>query len=229
MKLIATISFLVIVLVLYSTFFHETPDLISLPSNAPAQPLTATDLVSPPSNDPAQSLAATDLVLPPSNAPAQSLVATYLVLPPSNAPAESLTAPDLILPPSNASFQSLEALLDVEEASSSREYMRDVHRNKIEFFYKGILIVAVLYFISPTQFPWYYTWMVPLLAVRPKASLLLYPLLLPLYQLNYLSDYIIYIEHIPVLILFILEIKGVIWKDWFNFIGIGEGIKINTS
>jgi hypothetical protein len=71
--------------------------------------------------------------------------------------------------------------------------------------------------------------MVPLIAVRPKASLLLYPLLLPLYQLNYLSDYIIYIEHLPILILFLLELKEVIWKDWFNFISIGEEIKINTS
>jgi len=107
--------------------------------------------------------------------------------------------------------------------------LRKTQENKLVFFYKALLIVAVLYLISPTQFPWYYTWMVPLLAIRPKASLLLYPLLLPLYQLNYLSDYIIYIEHIPVLILFILEIKGVIWKDSFNFISIGEGNKIITS
>ena len=116
MKLIAIISFLVIVLALYSTFVHEAPDSISLPSNAPAQSLTATDLV-----------------LPPSDAPAQSLTAPDLILPPSDASAQSLTAPDLILPPSNASFQSLAALLDIEEASSSREHMRDVHRNKIEF------------------------------------------------------------------------------------------------
>ncbi|MGB5847768.1 MAG: hypothetical protein WBH40_04715 [Ignavibacteriaceae bacterium] len=107
--------------------------------------------------------------------------------------------------------------------------LRKTHRNNLEFFNKALLIVAVLYLISPTQFPWYYTWMVPLLAVRPKASLLLYPMLLPLYQLKYLADYFIYIEHIPVLFLFILEIKGAIWKDWFNFISIGEGIKINTS
>ena len=107
--------------------------------------------------------------------------------------------------------------------------LRKNHENKLEFFHKALLIVAVLYLISPTQFPWYYTWMVPVLAVRPKASLLLYPMLLPLYQLKYLSDYIIYIEHLPILILFLFELKGVIWKDWFNFISIGEGIKINTS
>ena len=87
--------------------------------------------------------------------------------------------------------------------------------NNLQFFNKALLIVAVLYLISPTQFPWYYTWMVPLLVIRPKVSLLLYPFLLPLYQLNYLADWIIYIEHIPILILFVLELKGVIWKDFY--------------
>jgi hypothetical protein len=107
--------------------------------------------------------------------------------------------------------------------------LRKTHRNKIEFFYKGILIVAVLYFISPTQFPWYYTWMVPLLSVRPKASLLLYPMLLPLYQLKYLADYIIYIEHLPILILFLLELKEVIWKEHFIYLQNGNNNKIVTA
>ena len=104
--------------------------------------------------------------------------------------------------------------------------LRKTHKNKLQFFYKGLLLIAVLYFISPTQFPWYFTWMVPLLAVRPKASLLLYPMLLPLYQLNYLSDYIIYIEHLPILILFLLELKGVIWKEHFIYLQNGNNNKI---
>ena len=86
-----------------------------------------------------------------------------------------------------------------------------------QFFNKALLIVAVLYLVSPTQFPWYYSWMVPLLAIRPMVSLLLYPLLLPLYQLNYLSEIIIYIQHLPVIILFILELRGNIWKNKFFF------------
>jgi len=107
--------------------------------------------------------------------------------------------------------------------------LRKTHKNKLQFFYKGMLIVAVLYLISPTQFPWYYTWMVPLLAVRPKASLFIYPLLLPLYQLNYLTDYIISIEHIPILILFLLELKGVIWKEHFIYLQNGNRNKIITT
>ena len=94
--------------------------------------------------------------------------------------------------------------------------IKKVPEDHIQFYGDSFLIVAVLFLISPTQFPWYYTWMVPLLAIRPMVSLILYPLLLPLYQLTYLADYIIYIEHIPILILFLLELKGYIWKEQFN-------------
>jgi hypothetical protein len=94
--------------------------------------------------------------------------------------------------------------------------IRRVPEDQVHFFQKAFLIVAVLYLISPTQFPWYYTWIVPLLAIRPMISLLIYPLLLPLYQLAYLANYIIYIEHIPILILFLLELKGYIWKGHFD-------------
>ena len=107
--------------------------------------------------------------------------------------------------------------------------LKKTNENKLQFFHKALLIIAVLYLISPTQFPWYYTWIVPLLVVRPKASLLLYPMLLPLYQLKYLADFIIYIEHLPILLLFMLEMKGIIWKECFNFNNISEGTKINIS
>lgn len=95
--------------------------------------------------------------------------------------------------------------------------IRKVPQDHIHFFKKALLIVAVLYLISPTQFPWYYTWIVPLLVIRPMVSLLLYPLFLPLYQLTFLSDHIIYVEHLPILILFMLELKGYIWKYHFDF------------
>jgi hypothetical protein len=80
-------------------------------------------------------------------------------------------------------------------------------KNQDHFLEKALLVVAVLYLISPTQFPWYYAWMVPLLVLRPKVSLLIYVVLLPLYQLNYLSPALIYIQHLPVLAVFIWELK----------------------
>ncbi len=95
-----------------------------------------------------------------------------------------------------------------------------VLKNKSEFnrqlFSKALVIVAVLYILSPTQFPWYYSWIVPLLVFRPMVSLLLYPVLLPLYQVKFLSDIIIYIEHLPIILLFILELNGKIWGYTFK-------------
>ena len=80
-------------------------------------------------------------------------------------------------------------------------------KSQDQFLEKALLVVAFLYLISPTQFPWYYAWIVPLLVFRPKVSLLLYAALLPLYQLNYLSPALIYVQHFPVIALFIWEIK----------------------
>lgn len=71
-----------------------------------------------------------------------------------------------------------------------------------------LLAVAVLFLLSPTQFPWYYTWMVPLLAVRPRWSLLAYTALLPLYYLYYMrfsQGPWVWVEHIPVWLLLTLE------------------------
>ncbi len=85
------------------------------------------------------------------------------------------------------------------------------------FFEKALLIVSVLFLISPAQFPWYYTWFVPLLVIRPKVALLFYPILLPLYNLNYISNYFIYLQHLPIIILFIWELKTQRMKKYFEF------------
>lgn len=85
--------------------------------------------------------------------------------------------------------------------------LRNKIRNNSDLFERILLVLAVLFLISPTQFPWYYTWIVPFLVLRPRLSFLIYPMLLPLYQLNYLSSYLIYVQHLPVIILFLYEIK----------------------
>jgi hypothetical protein len=48
-----------------------------------------------------------------------------------------------------------------------------------------LYIIAALYLLSPTQFPWYSIWMLPFLAIQPRASLLLLTTLLPLYYLRF--------------------------------------------
>lgn len=60
------------------------------------------------------------------------------------------------------------------------------------------LAVAGLYLLSPTQFPWYFVWVMPLLACRTVWPLLLYVVLLPLYYLSYVHPGVIWLEHLPV-------------------------------
>ena len=84
-----------------------------------------------------------------------------------------------------------------------------------ELFEKSLLIIAAVFLVIPTEFPWYYTWMLPFLAVAPRPSLLLLTALLPLYYLSYYLeprgmmsyfDYlIVWVEFVPVWILLILE------------------------
>jgi alpha-1,6-mannosyltransferase len=91
---------------------------------------------------------------------------------------------------------------------------RSVKRPK-ELFEKSLLIVAATFLLIPTQFPWYYTWMLPFLAIAPRQSLLLLTLLLPLYYLRYYLEprgmisyfnyVIVWMEFVPVWILLLVE------------------------
>lgn len=78
-------------------------------------------------------------------------------------------------------------------------------------------VLIALFLLSPTQFPWYFVWLLPLLVFEPKNSLLLFTALLPLYYLKYyfeshsqpqiFENIIIWIEFVPVWIL-------LIWETW---------------
>jgi hypothetical protein len=92
---------------------------------------------------------------------------------------------------------------------------RRAHANPRDLCQRCLLAVTALFLLSPAQFPWYYTWLVPLLAVRPRFSLLLLTVLLPLYYLRYhlaarghveLFDYgVVWLEYVPVWCLLIYE------------------------
>jgi hypothetical protein len=85
--------------------------------------------------------------------------------------------------------------------------IRKPAKDNLDIADKILMIIAISFLISPTQFPWYLTWMILPLVFSPKVSLLMYAFLIPLYHLNPLSGYFIYIQHIPVILLFIYEIK----------------------
>ncbi len=77
------------------------------------------------------------------------------------------------------------------------------------------LVVAAVFLLSPTQFPWYYSWLIPFLALQPRRSLLwLTPLLGlfylkdPLYlwgHVDWFENWIVWLEFVPVWTLLILE------------------------
>lgn len=55
--------------------------------------------------------------------------------------------------------------------------------------------IAALFLLSPTQFPWYYVWLVPFLSISPRVSLLSYSFLLPLYYVHHQHPGIVWLEH----------------------------------
>lgn len=85
-------------------------------------------------------------------------------------------------------------------------------------FRKCLLLLTILFLISPTQFPWYFIWLLPFLTIHPKFSLLLLTVLLPVYYLRYYFDargqiaifdnWVVWVEYIPVWVLLV--------KDWVD-------------
>ncbi len=80
-----------------------------------------------------------------------------------------------------------------------------------------LFVSALVFLVIPTQFPWYYCWVVPFLALRKngaKWSLLALTALLPLYYTRYyfepggsgvFGDLIVWIEFVPVWIMIAFE------------------------
>ncbi len=78
-----------------------------------------------------------------------------------------------------------------------------------------LFVSALLFLIVPTQFPWYYCWVVPFLALRKSGamwSLLSLTAFLPLYYAQYglsgqsaLREVIVWVEFVPVWIMIVFE------------------------
>lgn len=84
-----------------------------------------------------------------------------------------------------------------------------------DFFNRLTLAAAALFMLSPTQYPWYYLWILPLLTLAPRNSLLLLTTMLPLYylkfyfiakdQANVFHNAIVWIEFTPTIIFLLHE------------------------
>jgi alpha-1,6-mannosyltransferase len=87
--------------------------------------------------------------------------------------------------------------------------------NPLELSEACFWVATALFLLSPTQFPWYYLWLLPFLAVRPTNSLMLLTALLPLFYLRFyfldidkvgIFDYgVVWLEFGPTLILLARE------------------------
>ena len=80
-----------------------------------------------------------------------------------------------------------------------------------------VLSVAAMFLLSPTQFPWYYAWLLPFLAIGPSRALLAYTALLPLYNLQYDYPWVLWVEHLPVWLL-------IGWSIWPRQSPTGTGL-----
>lgn len=84
-----------------------------------------------------------------------------------------------------------------------------------EINHRFLLVIAALFLLSPTQFPWYYLWMLPFLAMCPIFSLLTLSALLPLYYFRSYLDArgmtkiydngVVWLEYMPVWYLLVWE------------------------
>ncbi len=87
--------------------------------------------------------------------------------------------------------------------------------NKKAYYAKAFIIIAALFLLSPTQFPWYSLWFLPFLVFYPRCPLILLTALLPIYYLRFyfksfgnvdLFDYgLVWLQYIPVWVMLILE------------------------
>jgi rSAM/selenodomain-associated transferase 1 len=93
--------------------------------------------------------------------------------------------------------------------------VRRENHDPVMLFGRVLAVVAALFLLSPTQFPWYYVWLLPWIALVPRRSLLLLTALLPFYYFwHYLTprgleqffDHgVVWLEYAPVWILLVGE------------------------
>jgi alpha-1,6-mannosyltransferase len=77
-----------------------------------------------------------------------------------------------------------------------------------------LIATTLLFMLSPTQFPWYYLWLLPFVALHPHPALIFYTAFLPLYYLRPSMEFhghtevfdhgIVWFQHGPV----------IIWLTW---------------
>lgn len=81
-----------------------------------------------------------------------------------------------------------------------------------DFTQRALWIVAGLFLISPTQFPWYFLWVIPLLVLHRQPVILLYVVVLPLYHLQEMAPWTIWVQHSLVWGLLIIQLSDTLLR-----------------
>jgi hypothetical protein len=93
--------------------------------------------------------------------------------------------------------------------------IRTQSRTIPELANRWVLITGALFMLSPTQFPWYYIWILPWLSIAPRYSLLILTAMLPIYylkfyyqaidQVDFFHTRLVWLEYAPTIGLIIWE------------------------
>lgn len=78
-------------------------------------------------------------------------------------------------------------------------------RTPTGLFHQSLWLIALLFFLSPTQFPWYALWFLPLLCVHRSPGLLLLSVTLPIYYLRFPMDRLGWVDYFD---------YGVVWLQY---------------
>ena len=94
--------------------------------------------------------------------------------------------------------------------------------SELSLYQTSLILISLIFIISPTQFPWYVIWLLPFLTIQPRYSLLLLTALLSVYYLRYYlqiyestaiyDNYLVWVQYIPVWILIYIEWSKGMWK-----------------
>lgn len=82
---------------------------------------------------------------------------------------------------------------------------------------RALWTTAALFLLSPTQFPWYWLWMLPMLAIRPSPGLLVLTATLPMYYLRFPMrelGYTAWFNHGVVWVQFAPTFVLLTWEAW---------------
>lgn len=83
--------------------------------------------------------------------------------------------------------------------------------NQQDLVNRCFIVVAALFVLSPTAFPWYYTWVMPFLCLFPRRSWIMLSWLLPLSYLDFHQDLLISRS-------FFWNIPAISWIIWGTFL-----------